>query len=137
MNCSSGKLTRQLLAILNVFLLNSIFLIIFSGCDSGNIKSKNVRKDQLYLEDMLRGISSMCKIKEINENEIVGLPLLPKDKEPSIGIITYNGKIAGILGLKNTVITYKGMIDFVSYEKEGCFIQYYSLDGCVKEPETK
>jgi len=131
------KSTKQLLIILNVLFLNLTLMTISCGCDSGNIKTETIRKDQLYLEDMLRSISSKCKIKEINEKEIVGLPLLPKDKKPSIGIITYNCKTAGVLGLKNTVMTYKGVVDFASYEKEGCFIQYYDLDGCAKEPEKK
>lgn len=127
------KSKKQLFIILNTLFLILIFMTISAGCDSGNIKTEEIRKDQIFLEDMLNGVSSKCKIKEINEKEIIGLTLLSKEKKPSIGIIIYNGKTAGILGLKGSVITHKGAVDFSSYEKEGSFIQYYDI-SCIKEP---
>ncbi len=92
------------------------------------------RKDLQYLNAILAGIQSPCRIKEINDREIVGFG---KGRQRSAGTvvpagtIVYNGKIAGILGLHDEVMTYAGVIDGKTYRKAGKFVKYYDDGRCL------
>jgi hypothetical protein len=79
-----------------------------------------------YLNNMLESIKSKCRVKKINDDQVVGLKQVSKSQ---LGLVIYNGKVAGIRGLKNEVMTYLGKTDLDTYKKDGVFIKYYGYDG--------
>jgi hypothetical protein len=109
-----------------IYLLS--ILILVAGYSNGFSAEPTVRKDVEQLNRMYTEIKAECRIKEINDTEVVGLTPVPKGARPTMGMVIYNGRIAGLLGPNREVFTYQGKTDNKTYKKNAKFIKYYSCD---------